>query len=80
MDVHKLASLLLRDHTIIAKRLHDMARDYRAMADIWRLVLDDAVPIVLGCNEQGKTVSSELLPPQESSADPFGPNLEFDYD
>jgi hypothetical protein len=38
---------MLRDSTIIAKRCADMARDYRAMANTWRQVLDDTQPGVL---------------------------------
>ena len=62
IDIHQLASLMVRDLTIIAKRHHDLARDNRAMADTWRRVLDDTQPVVLKSNEQGKTVRSELLP------------------
>jgi len=47
MDVHKLASLLVRDLTISAKTHHDLARSYTAMARTWRQVLDDSVPDVL---------------------------------
>jgi len=56
MDVHKLASVLLRDYTIIAKRHYEMAGDCRAIADTWRQVLDDTVPNVLRSNqgEDGK--------------------------
>ncbi len=56
MDIHKLASLLLRDYTIIAKRHYDMARDCRAIAGTWRQVLDDTVPNMLQSNqgEDGK--------------------------
>ena len=74
--LHKIASLLVRDHTISAKRLHDMARDNRAIADTWRLVLDATVPDVLKSDEQGKTVRSELHP----SSDPFRVPLSGDYD
>ena len=47
MDIHKLASLLIRDYTIIAKRHSDMARDCRAIAGTWRQVLDATPPFVL---------------------------------
>ncbi len=47
MVLHKLASLLLRDYTIMAKRHYDMARDCRAIAGTWRQALDDTVPDVL---------------------------------
>jgi len=40
-SLHRLASLMVRDCTIIAKRHHDLARDYRAMTSTWRHVLDD---------------------------------------
>ena len=41
MDIHKLASLLSRDYTIMAKRHYDLARDCSAIAATWRQVLDD---------------------------------------
>ena len=86
MDVHKCASLILRDFTIIAKRHADLARDYRAIADTCRRLLDDTVPAVLKTAIKGKTVSSELLSPPEpelpglGSEDPFGPDLDRSYD
>ncbi len=39
MDLHKLASLMIRDHTISAKRFRELARDSYAFADTWRQVL-----------------------------------------
>ncbi len=66
-DLHRLASLLVRDYTIIAKRHYDMARDSRAIADTWRQVLDDTVPHVLkkrSTQEDGK-VGAPALSPQE---------------
>ena len=51
MDLHKLASLMVRDFTIIAKRHHDLARDYRAITGTWRQVLDAAQPDVLNSDE-----------------------------
>ncbi len=51
--VHKFVSLLVRDYTIMAKRHHDMARDCRAIAGIWRQVLDDTQPFVLK-SDQGE--------------------------
>ena len=67
MDVHQLASLMLRDSTIIAKRCADMARDYRAMANTWRQVLDDTQPGVLKTKKanDGK-VGAPATPPQSS--------------
>ncbi len=53
MDLRKLASLLVRDYTIIAKRHYDMARDCRAIASTWRSVLDDTVPVMLK-SDQGE--------------------------
>ena len=47
MDLHKLASLLVRDYSIMAKRHYDMARDCRAISSTWKQVLDDTVPGVL---------------------------------
>ncbi len=56
VDIHKLASLLKRDYTIMAKRHSDMARDCRAIAGTWGQVLDATPPIVLQSNqgEDGK--------------------------
>jgi hypothetical protein len=53
MDLHKLASLLVRDYSIIAKRHYDMARDSSAIASTWRQVLDDTQPLVLK-SDQGE--------------------------
>ena len=53
MDIHKLASLLKRDYTIMAKRHSDMARDCRAIAGTWGQVLDATVPTVLQ-SDQGE--------------------------
>ncbi len=39
--LHRLASLLVRDYTIMAKRHYDLSRDCRAIAGTWRQVLDD---------------------------------------
>jgi len=79
VDIHKLASLLLRDYTIIAKRHYDMARDCRAIAGTWRQVLDDTVPNVLRSDqgEDGKLGAPALgstLPGQDSFhfVDPSG--------
>jgi len=69
MDIHKLASLLLRDYTIMAKRHHDMARDCRAIASTWRQVLDATVPDVLhehSTREDGKAGAPDSTPPQSS--------------
>jgi len=68
-DLHRLASLLVRDYTIIAKRHYDMARDSRAIADTWRQVLDDTVPNVLkkhSTKEDGMAAAPGLSPGQES--------------
>ncbi len=68
MDVHKLASLMVRDLTIIAKRQHDVARDYRAMASTWRQLLDDTVlPVLkeLSTQEDGMLGAPVPLPGQE---------------
>jgi len=68
VDLHKLASLLLRDYTIMAKRHYDMARDCRAIASTWRQVLDDTEPSVLRSNqgEDGKLGAPASTPPQGS--------------
>jgi hypothetical protein len=71
MDLHKIASLLVRDYTIIAKRHYDMARDSRAIADTWRQVLADTVPVVLteqSTREDGKLGAPASIPGQESWA------------
>ncbi len=67
MDLHKLASLLVRDHTIMAKRYHDLARDNRAIAGTWRLVLDDTVSDVLKeqSREDGMVAAPPTLPLEE---------------
>ncbi len=53
MDIHKLASLMMRDFTIIAKRHADLARDYRAIRESWKRTLDATVPIMLE-SDQGE--------------------------
>ena len=63
MDIHKLASLMVRDHTIAAKQLSDLARSNRAMAHTWRQVLDDTVLPVLPSavpKEDGKIAAPTL--------------------
>jgi len=67
MVLHKLASLLLRDYTIMAKRHYDMARDCRAIADTWRQVLDGTQPNVLQSDQgqDGKLGAPAPTPPQE---------------
>ena len=69
LDLHRLASLLVRDYTIMAKRHREMARDCLAIAGTWRQVLDDNQPSVLGSTNQGKD-SMVAAPPlsQEESA------------
>jgi len=57
MDLHQLASLMVRDFTISAKRYHDLARDNRAIADTWRQVLASQCSNVLkelSTQEDGK--------------------------
>ncbi len=69
VDLHKLASLLVRDYTIIAKRHYDMARDSRAIADTWRQVLDDTQPHVLkkhSTQEDGMAAAPLVSPREES--------------
>ena len=68
MDLHKLASLMVRDLTIIAKRQFDVSRDYRAMAGTWRQVLDDTQPVMLkelSTQEDGKPGAPAPHPGQE---------------
>jgi len=69
MDIHKLASLCLRDYSIIAKRHYDMARDCRAIADTWRQVLDDTVPGVLKerSTREDSMVAAPPTPQEESA-------------
>ena len=81
MDLHKLASLMVRDSFIIAKRHSELARDYRAIADTWRQVLDAAVPDVLkelSTQEDGKVGAPASTPPQGSFlfVDPRGVSVE----
>jgi len=71
LDLHRVASLLVRDYSIIAKRHYDMARDCRAIADTWRQVLDDTAPAVLkshSTQEDGKLGAPAVSPGQESWA------------
>jgi len=67
-DLHKTASCMVRDCTIMAKQLYEVSMSYRAMADTWRLVLDDTEPPVLQTKnrEDGKP---------GAPTDPFGPSL-----
>jgi hypothetical protein len=69
VDLHKLASLLVRDYTIVAKRHYDLARDYRAIAATWRQALALPCSDVLGSTNPGKD-SMVAAPPlnQEESA------------
>ena len=53
MDLHKLASLLVRDYSIMAKRHYDMARDCSAIAGTWRQVLASDGSFVLK-SDQGE--------------------------
>ncbi len=70
MDMRELASRMVRDLTISAKRYHDLARDYRAMAATWRQVLDDTPADLLPSPsmEKGVVFDQKTLP-----EDPFGP-------
>ena len=69
LDLHKLASLLVRDYSIIAKRHHDMARDCRAIADTWRQVLDDtALNVLKKHSTQEDGMAAAPPTPQEESA------------
>ena len=69
MGLHKLASLLVRDYTIMAKRHHDLAKDCTAMASTWRQVLASAQPNVLpsGHKENG-VLGAPASSPQASWA------------
>ncbi len=67
MDLHKLASCLVRDLTISVKRHYELSRDYRAMADTWRQVLDGASPNMLQSNEgQDGKVGAPAVSGQDS--------------
>ena len=79
---HKVVSLLRRDTLIIAKRHSGLSRDYYALADTYRLALDERVPHVLKSTQHRKTVSSELqpLPQLELPADPFSYPLVDSHD
>ena len=82
MDIHKLASLMVRDASIIAKRHADLARDYRAIAGTWRQVLDDTPAHMLkelSTREDGKPGAPASTPPQQGSwlfVDPRGVSVE----
>ncbi len=67
-DLHRLASLLVRDYTIMAKRHYDLSRDCRAISQTWRLALDDTVPVVL--KERSREDGMVAAPPviKEESA------------
>ena len=79
MDDHQFLSLLVRDWSIIAKRHAELARDYRAIAGTYRRALADTVPSVLPApQEQDGGVVQIPLP--NADADPFGPDLQKDYD
>jgi len=70
VDQHKIASLLVREYTIIAKRHYDMARDCRAIADTWRQVLDDTAPLMLkshSTQEDGKPGAPAPSPPGQEA-------------
>jgi len=47
VDLHKLASLMVRDHTISAKRFQQLAGDSYALAATWKQVLAGECPTVL---------------------------------
>ncbi len=69
LDLHKLASLLVRDYSIIAKRHYDMASDSRAIADTWRQVLADTAPSMLNTQSTQEDGMVAAPPnPQEESA------------
>jgi len=71
LDLRKIASLMLRDYSIIAKRHYDMARDSRAIAETWRQVLDATAPHVLkshSTQEDGKPGAPAPSPGQEAWA------------
>ena len=67
MDLHQLASLLVRDYSIMAKRHHDLARDCRAITGTWRRVLDATQPPVPEGiqGEDGKPGAPDPLPGQD---------------
>ena len=68
MVLHKLASLLVRDYTIMAKRHADLARDCRAIAGIWRQVLDDTPAVVLQSDQgQDGKLGAPASTPQQGS-------------
>ena len=74
-DLHRLASLLVRDLTILAKQQYDMSRSFTALAATCRQVLAAARGSVLGCETpQDSKVGAPTV------SDPFGVNLEMDYD
>ena len=53
LDLHKFASLMVRDSTIMAKQLRDASRSYSAIAETWRLLL--AEPATTGVTSGWKS-------------------------
>ncbi len=73
-EIHRAVSLLVRDLTISAKRLGDVARDFYALADTCRLALASTQPPVLVTKvtrEDGKAAAP---------ADPFSYPLSESHD
>ena len=71
----EVVSLMLRDCTIVAKRHHDLARDYRAMASTWRRLLDANPANLLPSPVREKDVAAFGQPSLD-----FGSGSEKDFD
>ncbi len=76
VDLHQLASRLVRDYTIMAKRHYDMARDCRAIAHTWRQALDDTMPSVLSSDVTPAGDSMVAAPPTPSEESAYQNSFE----
>ena len=74
-ELHRLASLMVRDHTISAKQHSDLARSSRAMASTWRQVLDVTARSVLS---QDNEEDSVLGAPASTLDEPAALRREYD--
>jgi hypothetical protein len=74
-ELHRVVSLLIRDCTLVAKAHHDLARHYRALAQTYRLPLDDTLLSVLPSPSREKDVAVSEQPYLE-----FGSGSKKDFD
>ncbi len=78
-SLHRVVSLMVRDHTIIANRLRQLARDHDALAGTYREALDLRPADLLRSTPVERTTALLQTPPI-SETDPFGPDLHKDSD